>query len=333
MNKNTKLPTVVILALGGTIECLSHSRTDEHYEIADFGIKGLVENVPELYQIANIEYRQVTQIFSHDITEKIWLDLAREINSVLQRDDVAGVVVTHGTDTLEETAYFLHLTIKSNKPVVLTGAMKPHNHLVSDGLRNLFCSVLVVVSQEAVGKGVMVVMNDAINGARDVTKANVNNLEGFKSPEIGVLGYVQGMTVAFYSSSSRRHTLNSEFDMSNFNSLPKVHIFYGYIGCCAEALHAVSMTGPQGIVYVGVGKGLMPNNIMPGLIEARKRGMVIVRSTRVSSGIITYNQDLDGKHDFIAGNNLNPQKARILLSLGLTKTSDTKEIQKMFDVY
>ncbi len=215
-----KLPNVVILATGGTIAGSgATSTTTVGYKAATVPIQALIDAVPELKKVANVRGEQVFQIASQNMTNDYWLKLAKRVNDLLQQPDVDGIVITHGTDTLEETAYFMNLVAKSDKPVVIVGAMRPSTALSADGPINLYNAVLLAGSKEAIGKGVLVCLNDQINSARDVTKTNTSTADTFKSPELGVLGYIQGNRVAFYRFPARKHTLNSEFDISAVDKL------------------------------------------------------------------------------------------------------------------
>jgi L-asparaginase len=253
---------------------------------------------------------------------------------LLQKPDVDGIVVTHGTDNLEETAYFLDLVTKSDKPVVIVGAMRPSTALSADGPVNLYNAVLVAGSKQAVGKGVLVCLNDQINCARDVTKTNTYTADTFKAAELGVLGYIEGDRVAFYRLPARKHTLNSEFDLSGIDKLPDVEIAYGYANVSRAAIDAFAATGVDGIVYAGVGDGNPSELTEQALADARAKGILIVRSARVGNGIIARNNEVnDDKRDFVVSDTLNPQKARILLTVALTRTKDTKELQRIFYEY
>jgi L-asparaginase len=268
------------------------------------------------------------------MTNDYWLKLGKRVNELLQQPDVAGIVVTHGTDTLEETAYFLDLVSKSDKPVVIVGAMRPSTALSADGPINLYNAVLIAGSKEAVGKGVLVCLNDQINAARDVTKTNTSTADTFKSPELGVLGYVQGNRIAFYRLPARKHTLNSEFDISGVDKLPNVEIAYGFANVSRTAVDAFAASGADGIVYAGVGDGNPSELTEQALADARAKGVFIVRSARVGNGIVARNNEVnDDKRDFVVSDTLNPQKARILLTVALTKTRDTKELQRIFYEY
>jgi L-asparaginase len=304
------------------------------YKAATVAVEQLINAVPELKKISNPRGEQILQLASQNITNEDWLKLAKRINELEQQSDVDGIVITHGTDTLEETAYFLDLTVKGKKPVVIVGSMRPSTALSADGPLNLYDAVLLAKSQEAAGKGVLVCLEDQISSARDVTKTNTFTTDTFKSPDLGFLGYVQGDRVAFYRAPSRKHTTDTEFDISSLDKLPTVEIAYGYGNVSRTVVDALAAAKVDGIVYAGVGDG-NPNKINEeALADARTKGILIVRSARVGNGIIARNNEVDDdKRDFVASDNLNPQKARILLMLALTKTKDTKEIQRMFFTY
>ncbi|WP_229423850.1 type II asparaginase [Massilia frigida] len=330
-----KLANVTILATGGTIAGTgASSTTTVGYTAATVGVQNLIKAVPELAKVANVTGEQVFQIASENMSNEHWLTLAKRVNVLLAQNNVDGVVITHGTDTLEETAYFLNLVVKSRKPVVLVGAMRPSTALSADGPINLYNSVLLAASPDAVGKGVLVAMNDQIQSARDITKVNTSTLDSFRTPELGLLGYIQGSKPFFYRQSVRKHTTETEFDIGALQSLPQVDIVYGYANMNPVALDAFMTAGAKGIIHAGVGDGSLASKVVPSLKAARAKGAVIVRSSRVGQGILARNGEAnDDELDFVAADTLNPQKARILLMLALTKTSNTKEIQRMFYTY
>jgi L-asparaginase len=330
------LPNVMVLATGGTIAGSGASSTTVvGYTAATVGIETLLNAVPELKTVANVKGEQVFQIASENMNNDYWLKLAKRVNTLLAQDDVDGIVITHGTDTIEETSYFLNLVVKSKKPVVVVGAMRPSTAISADGPINLFNAVILAGSEEAVGKGVLVALNDQINAARDVTKNNTSTADTFRTPELGFLGYMQGNKPYFYRQSTRRHTADSEFDVSNLDTLPQVDIVYGYANMNRVAIDAFVAAGAKGIVHAGTGDGSLARPaVEPALDEAHKKGVAIVRSSRVGNGIVARNGEAkDDEHDFIVSDTLNPQKARILLMLALTKTTDSKEIQRMFYTY
>src|SRR5450830_1244013 len=326
---------VTILATGGTIAGSgATSTTTVGYTAATVGVERLIQAVPELAKVAQVKGEQVFQIASENMSNEHWLTLAKRVNTLLAQPDVDGIVITHGTDTLEETAYFLDLVVKSKKPVVLVGAMRPSTALSADGPINLYNAVLLAASQEAIGKGVLVAMNDQIHGARDVTKTNTSTLDSFRTPELGMLGYIQGSRPFFYRQSTRKNTLETEFDVSKLFALPMVDIVYGYANMQPTALNALVAAGAKGIIHAGVGDGSLAAAMVPALTAARQQGVVIVRASRVGQGIVARNGEAnDDKLDFVVADTLNAQKARILLMLALTRTSDSKEIQRMFYTY
>ena len=330
------LANVMILATGGTIAGTgATSTTTVGYTAATVGVARLIEAVPELKKVANVKGEQVFQIASENMNNDNWLKLAKRVNELLAQDDVDGIVITHGTDTIEETAYFLNLVVKSRKPVVIVGAMRPSTAISADGPINLYNAVTLAGSEEAVGKGVLVVLNDQINGARDVTKTNTANADTFRSWELGFLGYMQDNRPYFYRVSTRKHTVDTEFDVSKLESLPQVDIVYGYANMNRIAVDAFVAAGAKAIVHAGVGDGSLARPaVEPALIEARKKGVIIVRSSRVGNGIVARNGEAkDDEMDYVVSDSLNPQKARILVMLALTKTANTKEIQRMFYTY
>ena len=330
-----KLPNVTILATGGTIAGSgATSTTTVGYTAATVGIQTLIAAVPEMTKIANVSGEQVFQIASENMGNEHWLVLAKRVNTLLAQPAVDGIVITHGTDTLEETAYFLNLVVKSKKPVVVVGSMRPSTALSADGPINLYNAVMLAGSREAVGRGVLVAMNDQINGARDVTKSNTTTTDTFKASELGMLGYVQGGKPYFYRTATRRHTVETEFDVMHLSVLPQVEIAYAHANVGPVAVEALVASGARGLIHAGVGNGSLPAKVRPALSAARKQGVLIVRSARVGQGIVARNGEAnDDELDFVAGDNLSPQKARILLMLALTRTTSTREIQKMFSTY
>ena len=330
-----KLANVTILATGGTIAGSgASSTTTVGYTAATVGVDNLIKAVPELSKVAQVKGEQVFQIASENMSNEHWLTLAKRVNVLLAQPDVDGIVITHGTDTLEETAYFLDLVVKSKKPVVLVGAMRPGTALSADGPINLYNAVLLAASPDAAGKGVLVAMADQIHSARDVSKTNTSTPDSFKTTELGLLGYIQGNKPYFYRASTRKHTVDAEFDISKLDKLPQVDIVYGYANVGPVALNALVGAGAKGIIHAGVGDGSLAASVKTALVAARKQGVMIVRSSRVGQGIVARNGEAnDDELDFVVSDTLNPQKARILLMLALTRTSDSKVVQKMFYTY
>lgn len=330
-----KLPNVTILATGGTIAGTgATSTTTVGYTAAKVGVEALIKAVPEMSKVANVSGEQVFQIASESMTNDHWLTLAKRVNTLLVQDNVDGIVITHGTDTLEETAYFLNLVVKSRKPVVLVGSMRPSTAMSADGPINLYNAVILAGSKEAIGKGVLVALNDQIHAARDVTKTNTVTMDTFKASELGMLGYIVGGKPYFYRQPVRKHTVDAEFDVSNLASLPLVEVAYSHANAGTAAVNAFVAEGAKGIVHAGTGDGSLPARTKPALQAARAKGVIIVRSSRVGQGPVVRNGEAnDDELDFVVSDTLNPQKARILLTLALTRTTNTKDIQRMFWTY
>lgn len=327
-------PSVRILATGGTIAGAGASASEATYTAGKVGIDVLLNAVPDIHQFATVKGEQLATIGSQDMNDEIWLLLAQRINALLADPDVDGIVVTHGTDTMEETAYFLNLTVKSDKPVVLVGAMRPSTSLSADGPMNLLNAVALAASNESRGKGVMILMNGQILGARSAVKMHTLDVASFQASCSGPLGYVQGTKVHFLSQAMHRHTVQSVFDVTGMKSLPKVGIVYSHSQVDADVMTPFLTKGYKGIIHAGVGNGNIHKNIFPSLIEARQKGILVVRSSRVPVGPTSMDGEVDDKqYEFVASMELNPQKARILLMLALTKTQDWKEIQHYFLEY
>jgi len=326
---------ILIIGTGGTIAGTSSCGTDTlAYTSAVLTIDSLITEIPALATIANVTGEQISQVDSCDMSHDIWLRLAKRINELLARDTIDGIVVTHGTDTLEETAYFLNLVVKSEKPVVIVGAMRPATAISTDGPMNLYNAVVLAASQQAIGHGVLVCLNDTINYSRDVTKTNTALQDTFKSPELGYLGYIQGTTPSFYRFPARKHTVNTEFDITELMELPLVEIVYSYVNSSHMMIDAAPSAGIRGLIYAGLGNGSMSESMQTSLCNCAQQGVIIVRSSRVGSGIVTRNGSVnDDACNFIVADSLNPQKARVLLLLALTITNDPHEIQRMFWEY
>ena len=331
----SSLPNVKILATGGTIAGAGVSSTQTvGYTAAVTAVEKLIQNVPEMAKIANVSGEQISQVASQDVSNEILLKLAKRINVLLSQSDVDGVVVTHGTNTLEETSFFLNLVVKSDKPVVLVGSMRPGTAISADGPMNLLQAVTVAGSKEAHGKGALVVMNDWIIGARDVAKTDTLTNDTFKSPIFGLMGFVVSGKPIFYRGAIRKHTAATEFDISNVSELPRVDIVYGYQSDSGVAIDAMVKAGAKGIVTAGTGTAAVSKLMIPSVKEATKNGVLIVRSPRNSLGVLTRNMEMsDDDLGTVSGDTLTPFKARVLLTVALTKTRDPKEIQRIFDTY
>lgn len=332
--KFSKKPSIKILATGGGIAGSLQSTSGTRFTAGNLTIDALLAQIPELKKIANISGEQIVNIPSQAMTNEIWLRLAKRINKLLKSSKVDGIVITHGTDTLEETAYFLNLVIKSKKPVILTGATRPYNHMSPDGPSNLFDAVALASSPEAIAKGVLVVMNGKILGARGVTKVNTYGTDGLQARDTGLFGYIYGGTPHIFQASVRRHTYRSEFDTEKLSQIPRVDIIYGHADSTEDAVNASVATGAKGIVLAGVGNGNTHPKTLQALIRARKKGVQVVRSTRTGNGLVTRGAEIDdSKYQFIVADNLSPQKARILLMMAMTETDRSARIQKIFSGY
>lgn len=327
-------PNIHILATGGTIAGTGSSATTSQYTAGQVAIGTLLDAVPQIKDIANVTGEQIVSIGSQDMNDQVWLTLANRINELLASPECDGIVVTHGTDTMEETAYFLNLTVHSDKPVVLTGAMRPSTAMSADGPLNLYNSVVTAASKDSYGRGVMIVMNGLILGAHSTQKMNTVDVQTFQAPDAGPLGYVYNSRPYYNMQTQKRHTTQSVFDVKGLKELPKVGIVYAYSNIDADVMEPFLTKGYKGIIHAGLGNGNYHKNIFPSLLEARKKGILVVRSSRVPTGPTTlYDEVDDEKYEFVASWELNPQKSRVLLMLALTKTNDWREIQKYFEEY
>lgn len=303
------------------------------YRAGVVGIDVLVQAVPVLSDVARIQAEQISNIDSKDMTAEIWIALAKRANDLLQSGQIDGIVITHGTDTLEETAYLLHLVIKTSKPVVLTGSMRPSTSLSADGPLNLLNAVTVAASPKAHGQGVLAVFGGQIHSARDVAKSRSDSVDAFSSPNVGALGRVQDGHVEFDRSVTRLHTRQSRFSIGD--ALPAVEVLAGYAGASRRAVDALAASGVQGLVIAGCGSGALSSVLEQAVADAVKCGMAVVRTSRAGSKNVMRNgsapDDLLGT---IAAGTLGPFKARVLLTLVLAAgVNDKCEQQRIFDNY
>jgi len=326
-------PRVAILATGGTIAGSAASDTaTTGYKAGALGVEALLSGVPAVRKVAEVTGEQIASLDSKDMDGATWLKLAARCNELLA-GDTDGIVITHGTDTLEETAYFLHLTVHSRKPVVLTGSMRPATALSADGPMNLFNAVGLAAEPEAAGRGVLVCLNDQIDSARHVTKAHTTATSTFKSPGLGALGYMNDGHPAFYSKVQRCHTYESEFEAEGLQELPYVKIIYGHADDDALFVDAAIAAGARGIVYAGTGNGSIHRRAEAALARASQAGIIVVRSSRTGCGAVLPAEQSYLDAHFLQGDTLNPQKCRVLLQLALTRTRDPRAIQQMFYKY
>ena len=328
------LPKIKIVATGGTIAGAQADVKEAGYKAGTFRVEDLINAVPQLKTLADLSGEQIVNIGSQDMNNEVWLKLAKRVNELLKQPDVDGIVITHGTDTLEETGYFLNLVVKSSKPVVLVGSMRPATSISAEGPMNLYNAVAVAAHPDVKGRGVMAVLNDEIHFAREIQKQNSTQLDTFKSPNRGRAGLVNTGTVYFFSKPVPKHTAETEFSIEGSDSLPRVEIVYAYANVGRDFIDAAVKAGVKGIVLAGVGDGNATAPAIEGLQEAAKKGVAVVRSSRTGSGVVARNMELnDDKLGFIASMELNPQKARVLLMLGLMTTNDTKKLQELFMQY
>jgi L-asparaginase len=335
MAQGKKLPKIVILATGGTIAGAALKPTDPGYQSGAVGVDILIAAVPQLKEIAEVTGEQIASIGSQDMNDEVWLKLAKRTNELLAQSDVAGVVVTHGTDTLEETSYFLHLVVKSDKPVVMTGSMRPSTAMSADGPLNIYNAVAIAADPTAKGRGVLVTVDDDIHSAHDVVKTHTTDVGTFSSGELGLVGATLFGKQSWFRTPTAVHTTKSEFTIAaNTNTLPRVDIIYAHANMSPDVITNAVKSGAKGIVVAGVGDGNMTAPAFEALQAVAKQGVVAVRSSRTNGGIIRRNIELnDDKAGTVSSMELNPAKARVLLQLALMKTSDPKKIQDYFDRY
>lgn len=327
---------VAVLGTGGTISSLGRDNLD----LIDYPESGkklevdeLLARWPEIGRHAQLLPVRFRAIGSTDIGPADWLDMVHIIHGLAREHaDLAGLVVTHGTATTEETAYFLNLALKTAFPVVVVGAQRPSSALSTDATRNLINAVRVAASDEARGLGALVLLNDEIQAAREVTKTSTLRMQTFRTPDFGVLGHADGDRIAIYRRPVRRGSPDAEFDVEGLSALPRVDVSYAYAGCDGTAVEAFVAAGAKGIVSAGMAPGSSTKAERAALVAAREKGVVVVQSTRAGSGRVAYSEGLRNR-GFVSADNLTPQKARILLMLALTRTTDADEIQRMFEVY
>ncbi|WP_104712326.1 type II asparaginase [Helicobacter cetorum] len=335
------LPTIAILATGGTIAGSSANDSTSSYKSGELGVEKLINAVPNIKKLAHIKGEQISNIGSQDMNEKVLFKLAKRVQELLDNKDIQGVVITHGTDTLEESAYFLNLVVHSNKPIVLVGAMRNASSLSADGALNLYNAVSVAIDKESANKGVLVVMDDSIFSAREVTKTNTTHTSAFKALNSGAIGSVYYAKVRYYMQPLRKHTTKSQFSISKLEKLtkdkallPKVDIIYTHVNSDVSLFNASLEHHAKGIIIAGVGNGNVNETLLKAMQTASQKGVIIVRSSRVGSGETTSVGEIDNKaYHLVSSDNLNPQKARILLQLALTQTKNVEEIQKIFEEY
>lgn len=333
----SKRPRVGVILTGGTIDTVGSDRLDLawYIEAGQRLANGeLLASLPEIADIAEVEEIAFRRLPSQALTVRDWLELATRIHKAFSEDHVDGLVITHGTNTLEETAYFLNLVVKWEKPVVLVGAMRPVSAISADGHLNLLNAIRVASDPTSRGLGCLVVLNDTIFSARDVTKTSTYRVESFQARDLGPLGFSDADgKVVYYHKPSRKHTLATEFDVSNLQSLPRVDVVISYVGADGAMIEAAVNAGAKGLVSAGTGAGRPTPSEDAAFDKAfAERGILMCLSSRVAGGRVVRSPGLS-KRGFIAADNLQPWKAKILLSLALSRTKNADDIQRMFDTY
>jgi len=325
---------VVILATGGTIAGAAATGTQAGYTSGAVNIDTMIAGVPGITDLANIKGEQISNVGSQDMTFDIMLKLAKRINELAKSPSVDGFVITHGTDTMEDTAFFLNLTVKTDKPVVMVGSMRPSTAVSADGPLNLYNAVGVAADPKAAGRGVLVVMNDWIQGAHSLTKTSTTAVQTFMSPLRGLVGTANYGKNDYFTSPEWKHTTQSEFDITGVTTLPRVDIIYASADMSPDLIDCAAANGAKGLVIAGVGNGNMNKVSVTAAANAVKKGVVVVRASRVATGSVGRNVELnDDELGFIASDELNPQKARILLTLALLKQRTPEQIQQLFYTY
>jgi L-asparaginase len=327
-------PNVVILATGGTIAGAAASGTQSGYTSGQVTIDAMVNAVPNITKLANIKGEQISNVGSQDMSFEIMMKLAKRINELAAAKATDGVVITHGTDTMEETAYFLNLVVKTDMPVVLVGSMRPSTAVSADGPLNLYNGVAVAADPNAKGRGVLLVMNDWIHSAQTLTKVSTTAVQTFMSPIRGLIGTTAYGVNDYYRYPDQKFGLKSEFSTEGVTKLPRVDIIYADVDMPADLIDVSIERGAKGIVIAGVGNGNMPKAALDACARASKKGIIVVRSTRVATGTVGRNVEAnDDQLGLVASYNLNPQKSRILLSVALLKPRKLDEMQRLFIEY
>lgn len=329
-----QLPRVKILATGGTIAGAGAAADKAGYKAGALPIDELLNAVPQIHKIATVTGEQISSIGSQDMSIDIWLKLNNRINEIFAKNEADAIVITHGTDTQEETSFFLNLSLRSDKPVVLTGSMRAATAISADGPKNLYDAVAIAASPASKGRGPMVVFSENIFDARDIVKTNSTHMEPFTAPNAGPIGQIYDSKVFFYQQSIRKSDKNTPFDLNGITKLPRVEIVYMYADANPILINTLVNDKVDGIVIAGVGNGNFNKAYYDAIDKAVKAGVVVCRATRCTGGRVVLEDEVDDtKLGTIVSDDLNPQKARILLMLGLTKTKDKKQLQNYFFEY
>ncbi len=329
-----KLPKVIILATGGTIAGAGASSDRAGYTAGKIPIDQLVGSIPTVKKIADITGEQIASVGSQDMTVDIWKKLAVRINEIYAKKEADAVVVTHGTDTQEETAYFLDLVVPSAMPVVLTGSMRPSTAISADGPKNLYDAITVAIDPKSKGRGVLVSFNEGIFDGREVMKMSTTFTNAFGSPNTGPIGHAYDGKVEYYANATRERDPKSPVVIDANTKLPRVDIVYMYADAPPDQIDMLVNKKVDGIVIAGVGNGNFNKAYMDAVKRAVAAGVVVCRASRTPSGRVVLHDEInDDELGTIVSDDLNPQKARILLMLGLTKSKDKKALQQLFFKY
>ena len=330
----TEKANIVVIGTGGTIAGQGKAAINTSaYLCSVLGIDEILRTIPHASELANLRAEQLLQTGSENFNNEHLLAIGRRVSRLLAQDDVDGVVITHGTDTIEETAYFLHLTLKSAKPVVVVGSMRPPSSLSADGPLNLYNAIRVAGNPASRAKGTLVVSNDEIHSARDVVKTSTFKLESFRSP-YGPLGYVVEGCPRYYRTPARPHTTETPWSISEIDKLPEVGIVYAHAGIDAAVIESTAQPRIRGLIYAATGNGNVAGHVVDALRQARRGGVQIVRASRTGSGVVIRNgAQPDDEYDWLVVDDQVPQKARLLLMLSLSDGQHSTELQDVFYRY
>ncbi|MDH2385136.1 asparaginase [Bradyrhizobium sp. CER78] len=326
----TTLARVLVLGTGGTIAGQANARAGNAYDSGKVRAANLIAAIPGIDKLAEISAEQISSIGSQDMNDKVWFDLVKRIRAAIDNKEVDGVVITHGTDTMEETAFFLQNVLDTDMPIVLVGSMRPSTAIGADGPANLYDAMRVASAPESRGRGVLVVLNDTIHGARWVQKTNTTSVQTFRSPDAGPVGYVDAGSLRFLQPAVTIKT--AKLKLPDTPPLPRVDIIYSHANMDAAEVEDAVKRGAKGIVLAGVGDGNSSKGAIDALAAAAKQGVAVVRSTRVGSGYVNRNVEVeDDKLGFAVSLDLNPQKARVLLELLIANgITDPSAVQQAF---
>ena len=322
--QDKKKPCVYVLALGGTIGSCSKESGDEFYGRSSTDISSLISSLPLEKEGIAILSEQMTQQISHDMTNEDLLRLARKINILVNDDNIDGVVISQGTNGIEEAAYFVSLVIQTKKTIVFTGSFRPLNALEYDGYSNLYNAILIAGNMELSGIGVVTTFNNTIVSARYSSKVNPSIIGDFSISGSGIIGYIHSSALDLQNLPNHRHTHLSEFNVNDILCIQKIYVIYGHLGMDSAFVQAAIENNAKGIISAGMGKGYQSKEVTESLFGASQKGIVVVRCSRTGQGIINRDKKMDDEHGIIAGGSLSPHKARILLAVALSKTENNR---------